>query len=199
MSNNKTTEIEIEKYQNAMIVDLEATCCDKNSVPKEEMETIEIGAVMVNLKSLKILSDFQIFIKPVRHPKLTEFCTRLTSINQADVDQALLYAEAIQKFQKWMKQYSNFVFCSWGSYDRSQLEKDSSFHKLPYPIAAAHINIKTLFSERQKFKKRYGMKEALNLTELPLAGTHHRGIDDARNMVQLMPYVLGWKTVSKKP
>lgn len=198
MSQDKTIQVDITKFQHAMIVDLEATCCDQGTIGKEEMETIEIGAVMVNLKTLKVVDEFQIFIKPVRYPILTEFCKQLTSIKQSDVDQALPYPEAIQKFQNWMKQHKNFVFCSWGSYDRSQLEKDSTLHKLPYPIAGPHINIKMLFSETQKLKKRFGMKEALILTEIPLEGTHHRGIDDARNMVHLMPYVLGWKTVTKK-
>ncbi len=174
-----------------MIVDLEATCCDKGSIPKEEMEIIEIGAVMVDLKSLRILEDFQRFIKPCIHTQLTEFCTQLTSIKQEDVDKAMPYPQAIQEFRQWMQKYHDFAFCSWGSYDRSQFEKDSALHKLPYPISASHFNIKTLFSEKLKLKKRYGMKEALNLAGLKLEGIHHRGIDDARNMVQLLPYVLG--------
>jgi 3'-5' exoribonuclease 1 len=33
----------------------------------------------------------------------------------------------------------------------------------------------------------------LELTSLPLEGTHHRGIDDARNIAKLLPYILGQK------
>jgi inhibitor of KinA sporulation pathway (predicted exonuclease) len=28
---------------------------------------------------------------------------------------------------------------------------------------------------------------------LDLVGTHHRGIDDARNIARLLPYCLGWR------
>ena len=32
---------------------------------------------------------------------------------------------------------------------------------------------------------------ALAQAGLPLAGTHHRGIDDARNIARLLPFALG--------
>ena len=68
------TEINLDRYQYILVVDLEATCCDLHSIPRHQMETIEIGAVMVATDSLEIVDEFQIFIKPLRHPVLTEFC-----------------------------------------------------------------------------------------------------------------------------
>lgn len=47
-------------------------------------------------------------------------------------------------------------------------------------------------------KKKLGMARALEIAGLPLDGTHHRGIDDARNMAKLMPYILGKKIVSNR-
>ena len=44
-----------------------------------------------------------------------------------------------------------------------------------------------------KIQERYGMAKALQLVGLPLEGTHHRGIDDARNIAKLLPYILGEK------
>jgi inhibitor of KinA sporulation pathway (predicted exonuclease) len=37
------------------------------------------------------------------------------------------------------------------------------------------------------------MAEALKMAGITLEGTHHRGIDDTRNIVKLMPYILGVK------
>ena len=185
----------MENFDYFLIVDLEATCCDQESIPKEEMETIEIGAVLVEAKELKIVDTFTTFIKPVRHPTLTPFCTQLTTIAQQDVDQALSYPEAIQAFKEWLAPYHNYVFCSWGDYDKYQLEQDSQFHEIPFPIDAPHVNIKILFSTSQKRKKRYGLAKALRLTGLELEGQHHRGLDDAKNMARLMPYVLGYKSL----
>jgi inhibitor of KinA sporulation pathway (predicted exonuclease) len=57
-------EINLDKYQHILVVDLEATCCDLKSIPRHQMETIEIGAVMVNAANLEIVAEFQTFIKP---------------------------------------------------------------------------------------------------------------------------------------
>lgn len=179
-----------------LIVDLEATCCDRNGsnpnqIPGSEMETIEIGAIMLEAKTLKVLSEFDTFVRPVRHPQLTEFCSQLTTIRQADVDAAPSYPAAIQALQAWLAPYTNFLFCSWGDYDKNQLQQDSDYHGISAPIDAPHLNIKQQFTDSQQLPKRYGMDGALKLAGLKLMGTHHRGIDDVRNMVQLMPYILG--------
>jgi inhibitor of KinA sporulation pathway (predicted exonuclease) len=41
------------------------------------------------------------------------------------------------------------------------------------------------------------MAQALRLAEIELQGTHHRGIDDARNIARLMPFILGIKKLEK--
>ena len=178
-----------DKYSYYLVIDLEATCCDKKTIRRHEMEIIEIGAVMVESETLEIISEFQTFIKPVRNPNLTYFCRELTHIKQKDVDNAPLFKEAIKNLQKWLYQYDNFIFGSWGDYDRKQIEQDCNYHKIAYPINASHINIKKQFSDTQGLKKRLGMKQALEYVNLPLDGTHHRGIDDARNIAKLLPFI----------
>ena len=36
-----------------LIVDLESTCCKERSIARNKMETIEIGAVMVDAQTIK--------------------------------------------------------------------------------------------------------------------------------------------------
>ncbi|MDG9668961.1 exonuclease domain-containing protein [Hahella sp. CR1] len=181
-----------------LIIDLEATCCDQGSVPRREMETIEIGAVMVDAASLAVVDEFQTFIRPVRHPQLTDFCRGLTTIKQKQVDDAPTYPEAIESLQDWMRHYPNYLFCSWGDYDKGQFEQDCQYHRVAYPFASGHLNIKKQFSETQGLKKKYGMAGALRVVGLSLEGCHHRGIDDARNMAKLMPYIVVPKIVVQK-
>lgn len=189
--------INMDYYDYFLIVDLEATCCDQKTIARHEMEIIEIGAVMVDKNSLQAVDEFQSFVKPIKHPQLTSFCKSLTSIKQTDVDNALRYPDAIQKFKDWMYQYDNFLFCSWGDYDKGQFEQDCRMHGIPYPFASEHVNIKVLFSQSQNLKKKFGMADALAYAKIPLQGMHHRGIDDARNMARLMPYILGQKMINR--
>lgn len=185
-------------YKYFLVVDLESTCCDDDSIPTSQMEMIEIGAVFFCGESLKPVDEFNVFIKPVRHPKLTEFCTNLTSITQADVDSAPNLKQAIAEFNTWLSQYEDYLFCSWGDYDKSQFIQDCDYHDEPYPISAPYINLKKQFSRAQKVRKYQGMAGALRLAGMQLEGTHHRGIDDARSIGKLLPFVLGRKSIPQQ-
>lgn len=186
----------LNQYDYFLVLDLEATCCDKASIKRHEMEIIEIGAVMMEAETLRITDEFQTFVKPVRNPILTPFCKTLTSITQTQVEQAPGYADAILLLQKWLSNYPNAVFGSWGDYDYNQFKQDSKFHKVPFPISYPHINFKKLFSNTQGLSEPYGMAEALQLAGIKLEGTHHRGIDDAKNIGKLLPFILGKQQIS---
>ncbi|MBW4566337.1 MAG: exonuclease domain-containing protein [Mojavia pulchra JT2-VF2] len=186
----------LNQYDYFLVLDLEATCCNKKSIKRNEMEIIEIGAVMVEAQTLTTLDEFQTFIKPVRYPVLTQFCQLLTSITQTQVNQAPGYPEACAMLKNWLSKYPNVVFGSWGDYDRNQLKQDSKFHNVPFPIAYPHVNLKQMFSDSQDLPKRYGMAQALQLANIELEGTHHRGIDDAKNIAKLLPWILNRQKLS---
>lgn len=179
-------------YDHFLIVDIESTCCDKNSIPRDQHEMIEIGAVMVDAKSLREVDSFQTFIRPQKHPRLTPFCKVLTSISQHDVDTAPDFINASLALKKWLINYPNHLFCSWGNYDKNHLNSESKTNNIETPILAPHINLKREFAVQLRVK-RIGMQLALEHVGIELTGTHHRGIDDARNISKLLPYCLGLK------
>ena len=45
-----------DKYTHILVVDLKATCCDLKSIPRHQLEAIEIGAVMVDRHTLSIVA-----------------------------------------------------------------------------------------------------------------------------------------------
>jgi len=185
---NETIERQPRHY---LLIDFEATCADDGAVPRPQMEIIEIGAVMVDAASLAVVGEFQSFVRPVRHPRLTAFCTRLTSIAQADVDAAPGFAEAAAALKAWRGGYADLVWGSWGDYDRNQLRQDCDFHRVSDPVGAPHHNIKRLFAQREGSGRKFGLDGGVKRVRLDFAGTHHRGIDDARNIARLLPYALG--------
>ena len=185
------------QYDYYLVIDLEATCCDRRSFPQGEMEMIEIGAVMADARSLQPIDEFDSFVRPVRHPTLTVFCTELTSITQQQVERADGFREVLDRLLEWAAQYPDHLFCSWGEYDRKQFARDCSFHRVRYPFDD-HLNLKRRFAERLGLRKPESMKGALRKVGLPLEGTHHRGIDDARNIANLLPYIVDSTVPSSK-
>ena len=174
-----------------IIFDLEATCWDQGE--KNDNETIEIGAVMDN-DDKQIIHEFVQFIKPTKYPVLSDFCKNLTSIRQEDVDYAPFFPVAIESFKSWIGvDDGDYVLCSWGFYDRKQFEADSALHDLDISWIQNHISLKHQHGQIRNLKRAIGMQNALELEGLKLDGTHHRGIDDARNITKIfLKYFESW-------
>ncbi len=171
-----------------IIVDLEATCWE-NVRNYERMETIEIGAVELLEARSPHGREFGRFIRPVVEPQLSDFCKQLTTIRQCDVDCAETFPSVFRDFVAWIGDES-FKLCSWGGYDLTQFRTDCKRHGMPLPTSFdAHINLKKEFANVFRTKV-CGMERALVHAGIPLDGTHHRGIDDARNIAKLANLVL---------
>ena len=172
-----------------VVVDLEATCWPGNDHPPNEI--IEIGAVAMQLAP-PVEADapeFQAFIRPHLQPTLSDFCTQLTSIQQTDVDTAAGFADVFAAFSAWIDGLTApAVIGSWGRYDHNQLLHDCRLHGLRYPHTR-HINLKQSYSRLHRTRP-LGMKRALKHAGIALDGTHHRGIDDARNIARLVEKLL---------
>lgn len=168
---------------NYIVFDLEATCWEGWN--KSQNETIEIGAVLVNDR-MEIVSEFEQFVKPIKFPNLSDFCKELTSIKQSDVDAAPYFAEAIEKFKDWFD-YENedYRLCSWGFYDKKQFESDCKIHGISADWVEKHISLKHQYGKFKQLRRAIGMKGALRKENMSLDGTHHRGIDDARNIAKI--------------
>jgi inhibitor of KinA sporulation pathway (predicted exonuclease) len=89
---------------------------------------------------------------------------------------------------------AGLVWGSWGRYDERQLKQDCALHRLPFHMPP-HVNLKTTFAETQGVKKKQGMAGALALCGLKLEGAHHSGIDDARNIARMIPWITGARRV----
>ena len=153
---------------------------------------IEVGAVWATPDG-RILAEFQTLVRPVLHPRLTPFCRQLTGITQADVDGAPLFPEVAARLASFaqLHQAEGARWGSWGQYDAKQLARDSARHGIANPLASfEHINLKRQFAKTRKIKE-VGMARALQMIGLPLDGSHHRGLDDARNIAKLLPFSIG--------
>jgi len=186
-------------YRYLYCVDLEATCDEVGdlessrplAVVPAQMETIEIGLVVMDLETLEIVDEFQRFVRPQINPILTNFCKKLTSIQQADVDSARTYVEVGQELGAFIARYPNAAWASWGDYDARQLERDAGFAACPSLLAGLqHFNVrkwhKGLYDNQPK-----GLQQTVEAMGLLWQGTYHRGIDDAKNVASIIKEMLG--------
>ena len=75
------------------VVDVEATCWDGQPPPGSVNEIIEIGLTVVDVTARRRVSRHRILVRPGRS-RVSAFCTELTGLTQAEVDQGVSFAEA---------------------------------------------------------------------------------------------------------
>ncbi len=172
-----------------IVIELEATCWEWGEHPRDDMEIIEVGAVVLATSEEPPESEFASFVPPMVCPVLSNFCKQLTSIRQENVDTADLFPAVLRRLRIWIGS-GPFTLRSWGRYDLGQLDRDCQCHRLRLPPTfMRHINLKREFGRMFRVEL-CGMTRALEIAGLPLEGIHHRGADDARNIAQLAMLVL---------
>jgi ERI1 exoribonuclease 3 len=181
------------------VLDFEATCDEDRSFGPQEI--IEFPSVLCqfirqnDIVTCEIVDEFQQYIKPIHNPKLTQFCTSLTGITQQQVDNGISFSDALSEHRKWLESHlnepvtdKNVLIVTCGDWDlktalpnQMRLESHSSIPS----YLRQWCNIKFAYS--QFFNKRVGgMVQMLRDLNLKLVGRHHSGIDDCRNIAQVV-------------
>jgi len=104
-------------------------------------------------------------------------------------EKGVSFEEAIEKLTEEYEP-DLYTWASYGQYDLNMLKKQCKSFGIPYPMGDEHINVKVHFAEKFGLVKPTGMNGALHLLEIPLEGTHHRGIDDAKNIAKILNWSL---------
>lgn len=176
-------------------IDFECTCVE--IIYDYPHEIIELPAVLIDVREMKIISEFRTYVRPVRNPKLSEFCMQFTKIAQETVDAAPYFREALQRLYTWMRKFnlgqknSRFAFVTDGPHD---MWKFMQFQCLLSNIRMPHmfrsfINIKKTFKEKFngliKGNGKSGIENMLERLDLSFVGNKHSGLDDATNIAAI--------------
>ncbi len=88
-----------KKLDQIIVVDIESTCWKDAPPAGEESEIIEIGICPIDISSGQRLEKESILVKP-EHSKVSEFCTKLTTLTQAQVNQGITFQQACSILKK---------------------------------------------------------------------------------------------------
>jgi inhibitor of KinA sporulation pathway (predicted exonuclease) len=173
-------------YDFVNVIDVESTCWEPPEYqPRDQIsEIIEVGIAVVDLKNLVITENEGILIKP-QNSKLSKFCTKLTTLTQEQVDKGIFIQEAYELLKNKYGS-KNRTFISWGDYDRSMFERNSRDYGIKYPFGPRHHNLKNAFTLLYGLDRELGVDKALEYLGMELEGTHHRGVDDSRNIAKIL-------------
>lgn len=175
-------------YDHIVVIDVEATCWQDRPPPGEESEIIEIGVCLLHVPSGERGARDSLLVRPERS-RVSDFCTQLTTLTQAQVDSGVTFKEACATLRK-KHGTKDRPFASFGDYDRAQFQRQCQAAGIGLPFSSSHINVKALVAATLGLPSEVGMAEALRRLHLPLEGTHHRGGDDAWNIALILSRLL---------
>jgi inhibitor of KinA sporulation pathway (predicted exonuclease) len=178
-----------QKLDKIVVVDVEATCWEGKIPEGMANDIIEIGICLLDVSTGEITDSRGILVKPERSV-ISPFCTQLTTLTPEMIAASgVSYKEACQLVKKDYAAQSR-AWASFGAYDFRQFQRQCSEMNIAYPFGPSHINVKTLFAVKNKLGHETGMTGALEMLNIPLEGTHHRGVDDAKNIAKILFKIL---------
>jgi len=177
------------KLDKIVVVDIEATCWEGKDPEDMESDIIEVGICLLDVNTGEITDNKGILVHPERST-ISPFCTALTTITPEMITQeAVSFQEALKIIRNEYQAQSR-AWASFGAYDLKQFQRQCSALNKGYPFGPSHMNVKTLFALKKKLSHEQGMAGALNILDIPLEGTHHRGVDDAKNIAKILWWIL---------
>lgn len=186
----------MKKYGHYAVVDLEMCMVpDHNSPGHQGLETIQIGAAMLN-RDYKMVSTFDTFVCP-EYGQVNAFIEQLTGIHENDLEGAPKMEQALSSFMDWVHTYDtdgNVGALSWSMSDASQLRKETAGKNIEIPglscLLDNWVDAQKLFSKRMNTKHSYKLSEALFAAGIVPEGQEHNGMSDAVNTAALLSKLL---------
>ncbi|KAK7194184.1 phosphotransferase [Novymonas esmeraldas] len=185
-----------------VVLDFEATCEAGRRIA--EPEVVELPMILIDARTATPLAEFQRYVRPVKHPVLSAFCTELTGITQEMVSSRdtfpVVYREALQFLAAAglgdAAPQRSYCVVTCGDWDlKTMLPAQMRVSgRLSIPLSLQRwCNLKVCMAQlrlRQTggapAKKPSSMPDMLEVLGLPLQGRHHSGIDDCRNIAAVL-------------
>lgn len=160
----------------------------KNDVIKNKRcpnEIIEIGAIKIN-DNLKVVSEYQSFIRPTIYKRLSPTIRRKTKITYKDIFTGKRFNHVLKNFKKWIDS-DNYILYSWGYSDYVDFQRNCKYHHLKTDWLENYNDL------QKEFGFTYGKKQgevvslvnALNLLDIYYDDGFHRALVDARYTSQV--------------
>lgn len=177
---------------NYIVLDLEwnQSSTGKNRVSKSlPFEIIEIGAVKLN-ETFEIIDSFQSTIKPVIYPQMHYISQEITGFTASELQQGGSFPEVFRSFMNWCKQGNSFRFCTWGSQDLTELQRNMKYYHISlFPAPVFFYDIQEIFSIiHDDGIIRRSLEYTVEFFRIDKTEGFHRALSDAFYTAKIMTY-----------
>ena len=180
----------------AVVFDLEFTSWpgsnERNwSLPNEDREIIQIGAVKIETTGdMREVDSFQILVRPLKNPILSDYIVNLTEITQEKVEkEGILFPLALSRFINFIGEHPIDILFNGG--DKEVIEENCQIHNIPFlSIFKKSTDLKIYFSEVLGISRKNCTSGMLpELFVLNNQEKQHDALGDARSILQALRYL----------
>lgn len=147
----------------------------------EARELIQFSASCIQMSehSLSVISSLDLFVKPNKNPKLSQYIQDLTGITQTDVDNGLLPKAFFKQLDSFCEQ-GQIPMASWGN-DLHVLQETASLNQ----VSLGNLNSYNLIEVFSPFgiNTNVSSGELFKQFDLTLTVHEHNALDDTRSLV----------------
>ncbi len=153
----------------------------EDSVDHLPFEIIEIGAVKLDCR-FQELGQFHRLIQPQVYRKMHFKISEVTHMNMAQLRQeGESFPGVMEDFLNWCGE-DEFVFCTWGSMDLTELQRNMVYHglEIPFSVPLLYYDIQKLYClQYGDGKNKVSLDLAVQLQNMGQDRPFHRALDDA--------------------
>ncbi|PJI07317.1 MULTISPECIES: 3'-5' exonuclease [Clostridium] len=169
---------------------LDSTDTESNNALSLPFEIIQIGALKLN-ESFETVSKFNALIKPTVYPSIHPYVESLTKITNDKVSSCKSFVPVYEDFLQFIDK-DEAILCVWGTGDIKELLRNIKFYNLSIsPIPKLCIDVQKYASKyfNTPNKSRIGLKNAVELLNMPDNGEFHNAFNDAYYTAEVFKHI----------
>ena len=154
---------------------------------EEFRELVQIAAQKISLKEERVLSKFEILVKPRINTILSDYFINLTGISQSQVDQdGVDFSVMYRDFAEWAKGLPKYAYSKQVHYqaDLLVLKENVELYNLPYRIPVGEYgNLAAIYQSVGIDISQYSSGELYKAFGMKLDGHVHNAMHDVDSLV----------------
>lgn len=165
--------------------DFEFTC--GGNAKRDDVELLSIGLVVSSDDAMSITDTFYKTVRPIKHPRMTKQCRKLTGLIQQDIDASFDAEYVCRCALGFLDRFEISHIFVWGNYDTVGFASTIGVYEelsLPHEyLSRTHGMISDIQSQ---VMQRFGTKDIINVKDLSCAldfepeGSFHNALVDAQ-------------------
>ena len=175
--------------------DFEFTC--GGNIVRGEVELLSIGLVITDDSAETILDTFYDTVRPIKHPRLTKQCRKLTGLNQATIDASFDAHFVCSRANALLDSYGVERIFVWGNYDTVGLYSTLHiYERSALDILPIERTAEAVYDVQKDVMKRFGTTDIINVKDLSSAldfepnGSFHNALVDAQALLCIYSHSL---------